>query len=692
MRRYSAIKDSHTELRLYQQRLTMSLAMVIALMLTLAYRYADLQILQYDTFVTQSERNRVHVQPVAPKRGLIFDRNGVLLADNQPSYSLVVVKERVDNLDQTLTDLQQLFDIDNKSIDKFRQRLNRRTPYQSVPLKFRLSEDEISRFAVNRYRLPGVEIRAQLVRNYPEAGDFTHVVGYVGRINVKDQQELDRYALNKVNYAATDHVGKIGIERFYEPILHGSVGSQHVETNAHGRVLRVLNAAENETPVPGQDLHLYLDAAVQKKITALLNGRRASVIALDPKTGGIIAMVSTPSYDANPFVTGISNNDYTKLRESIDLPLFNRSLQGQYPPGSTIKPIIGLAGLHYRVVSASSSVADPGWYQLPNDDRLYRDWKKGGHASFIDLHDSIAQSCDVYFYDLAYKLGVDRIHEFSAQFGLGERTWIDSTSERSGLLPSREWKKQTRSEPWFPGETLNIGIGQGYMLATPLQLAVATAVIANRGERPVPKLVQQTDALREAINQHQQALLAAGFNIDSENESSSELNTNLNALAKHSTNPLEKLLATFDAANPSFTVPDNYWNQIFDAMEAVVHDPVTGTARDISKGINYRMAGKSGTAQVIGIAQDAEYDEEAILERQRDHALFVAFAPIDDPQVAVAVIVENGGGGSTVAGPVARQVIDWVLEANAERDQRQQQVPSEIQNPLQNRAKLMGYR
>ena len=244
-----------------------------------------------------------------------------------------------------------------------------------MPLKFRLSEDEISRFAVNRYRLPGVEIRAQLVRNYPEAGDFTHVVGYVGRINVKDQQELDRYALNKVNYAATDHVGKIGIERFYEPILHGSVGSQHVETNAHGRVLRVLNAAENETPVPGQDLHLYLDAAVQKKITALLNGRRASVIALDPKTGGIIAMVSTPSYDANPFVTGISNNDYTKLRESIDLPLFNRSLQGQYPPGSTIKPIIGLAGLHYRVVSASSNVADPGWYQLPNDDRLYRDWK-----------------------------------------------------------------------------------------------------------------------------------------------------------------------------------------------------------------------------------------------------------------------------------------------------------------------------
>ena len=617
MQRYAAIKDSHSEQRLYRSRIIFSLIIVVFFFGVLAYRYANLQIFQYDSFVTQSERNRVHVQPVAPKRGLIFDTNGVLLADNQPSYSLVLVKERVENLDDTLTDLQQLFDIDVKSVDKFKQRLKRRAPYQAVPLKFRLSEDEISRFAVNRYRLSGVEIKAQLVRNYPEGASLTHVVGYVGRINTSDQEDLARLKSNKMNYAATDHIGKIGIEKFYESTLHGEVGSQHVETNAHGRVLRVL---QQEKPSPGVDLSLHINADIQKKIIELMGDRRGSVVALDPSTGGVLAMVSTPSYDANPFVTGISTEDYAKLRESIDLPLFNRSLQGQYPPGSTIKPIIGLAGLHYRIVSASSNVADPGWYQLPNDDRLYRDWKKGGHAHFINLHDSLAQSCDVYFYDLAYKLGVDRIHDFSAQFGLGSHTGIDSTNERSGLLPSREWKKHNKNQPWFPGETLNIGIGQGYMLATPLQLAVATATIANRGVRPVPQLVKQAVA-PVAVNKN------------------------------------------------AFSVADNYWDQIIDGMEAVVHDRVNGTARGISRGLNYRIAGKSGTAQVISIAQGAEYDEEAILERQRDHALFVGFAPSDNPQVAVAVIVENAGGGSTHAAPIARKVFDWVLEANTAQQQ-----------------------
>ena len=621
MQRYAAIKDSHQEQRLYRSRLILSLIIVVLFFGVLAYRYADLQIFQYDSFVTQSERNRVHVQPVAPKRGLIFDTNGVLLADNQPSYSLVLVKERVNSLDATLTDLQQLFDIDVRDVDKFKQRLKRRAPYQAVPLKFRLTEDEISRFAVNRYRLPGVEIKAQLVRNYPESDSLTHVVGYVGRINTSDQQDLARLKGHKINYAATDHIGKIGIERFYESILHGEVGSQHVETNAHGRVLRVL---QQEKPTPGVDLTLHIDAVLQKNIIELMGDRRGSVVALDPKTGGVLAMVSTPTYDANPFVTGISTESYAKLRDSIDLPLFNRSLQGQYPPGSTIKPIIGLTGLHYRVVSASSNVADPGWYQLPNDDRLYRDWKKGGHADFINLHDSIAQSCDVYFYDLAYKLGVDRIHDFSAHFGLGDRTGIDSTNERSGLLPSREWKKQNKNQPWFPGETLNIGIGQGYMLATPLQLAVATATIANRGERPVPRLVKQAPEL-------------------SSNGQSTSMQTDL-------------------IDDSTFTVADDYWDQIIHSMEAVVHDHVHGTARGIARGLNYRIAGKSGTAQVIGIAQGEEYDEEAILERQRDHALFVGFAPADNPQVAVAVIVENAGGGSTHAAPIARKVFDWVLE------------------------------
>lgn len=653
MSRYAAIKDSHSELRLFRQRLTLSLIFVVVFLTMLAYRYADLQIVQYDTFVTESERNRVHVQAVAPKRGLIFDRNGVLLADNQPSYSLVVVKERVDDLDQTLNDLQQLFDIDNKSIEKFKQRLQRRTPYQSVPLKFRLSEDEISRFAVNRYRLSGVEIQAQLVRNYPESEDFTHVVGYVGRISSSDQEELEKVEFNKVNYAGTDHIGKIGIERFYESILHGEVGSQHVETNAHGRVLRVL---QQENPVPGQDLVLYLDAALQKKAIALMQGKRGSIVAIDPRNGGILAMVSTPSYDANPFVTGISTTAYTKLRSSKDLPLFNRSLQGQYSPGSTVKPIIGLAGLHHRVISKSSNVSDPGWYQLPNDDRLYRDWKKGGHAQFMNLNEALTQSCNTYFYDLAYKLGVDRIHDFSMQFGLGSRTGIDSTNERAGLLPSREWKKASKRQPWFPGETLNIGIGQGYMLATPLQLAVATATIANRGERPVPRLVQQNDIIRDQALALQSQLKVSRTNGLFTGKDGSSSKSDTEAI-------VDSLVANIAAKPPRFTIDDNYWQQVIDGMVGVVHNQTKGTARAISKGMAYRMAGKSGTAQTIGIAQDAEYDEDAISERQRDDALFIGFAPVENPVVAVAVIVENTGGGSSVAAPIVREVIDWVMAA-----------------------------
>mgnify|MGYP001378168556 CR=1 FL=1 len=623
MQNYSAVKDSEHEKRIFRHRITVSIVIVVVIFLALAARYAELQLLNHQTFVTQSENNRVHVQAVPPNRGLIFDNNGRLLADNQPSYNLVVVKERVDNLEQVLLDLQQLFDIDAKSIAKFKRRLTRGTPYQAVPLKFKLTEDEISRFAVNRYRLAGIEIKAQLVRHYPQGENFTHVLGYVGRINATDQAEISSLENNKSNYAATDYIGKLGVERFYESTLHGQVGSQQVETNAHGKVLRVLGQTK---PQPGVDLHLYLDADLQQRISTLMGDRRGSVVAIDPRTGGILAMVSTPSYDPNPFVTGISTIDYAKLRDSIDLPLFNRSLQGQYPPGSTIKPIIGLAGLHYQVITADSTVPDPGWYQLPNDDRFYRDWKREGHGHKVNLHDSIAESCDVFFYDLAYQLGVDKIHDFSSLFGLGVRSGIDSTSERSGLLPSRQWKVAKKREPWFPGETLNIGIGQGYMLTTPIQLAVATATIANQGHRPIPKLVKRFDG---------------------------------NSLNK----PTDSTL------NLTRDVSESHWQQIIDGMEAVVHDPKKGTARAIRRGLNYRIAGKTGTAQVVGIAQGEEYDADALLERQRDHALFVGFAPLEQPKVAVAVIVENAGGGSTVAAPIARKVFDWVLESADEKNQ-----------------------
>ena len=526
-------------------------------------------------------------------------------------------------MDATLADLQHLFDIDADSIDKFRQRLTRRKPYQSVPLKFQLSEDEISRFAVNRYRLPGVEIKAQLVRYYPLGEHFAHVVGYVGRINARELRDIEAGEESRLNYAATDYIGKVGLERHYESALHGQVGSQNVETNAHGRVLRVLHQSD---PEPGHDLHLYLDAELQQMIAQILRGRRAAVVALEPDSGGVLAMVSTPAFDANAFVTGIAEKDYALLRDSRDLPLFNRALQGQYPPGSTIKPIVGLAGLHYGVVEPHSVVADPGWYQLPNDDRFYRDWKRGGHGALIALEQAIAQSCDVYFYDLAYRLGVDRIHEFSRHFGLGEATGIDSTSERSGLLPSRAWKRANKNEPWFPGETLNIGIGQGYMLATPVQLAVATATLVNRGERPVPRLVQ-----------------SAGSRL--------------------SRGELDVLPGPTVVSELVDQVNDDDWREVLDSLEEAVHGQ-WGTAKAAAEGVSYRFAGKTGTAQVIGIAQDAEYDEEAIAERQRDHALFVGYAPLPDPQVVVAVVVENGGSGSTSAAPIAREVFDWVISRN----------------------------
>lgn len=622
-----ALKDLAAEKRLFQQRMIISVLLFMVAVAGLFFRYFDLQYFQYKRFVTESDRNRIHMLPVEPRRGLIYDRNGILLAENQPSYSLAITKERVKNLDELLVDLQQLFDIDTRSIEKFHQRLKRRTPYQAVPLKFKLNDDEISRFAVNRYRLDGVEIQAQLVRHYALPEQFSHVLGYVGRINAREQEKLSADAETRANYAATDYIGKIGLEQYYESTLHGKAGAQYVETNAHGKVLRVLQQFD---PQPGRDITLSVDARLQSAIYSMLDGRRGSVVVLDVATGEVLAMVSTPSYNPNLFVTGISEDDYSKLRDSIDLPLFNRSLQGQYPPGSTTKPIIGLAGLHYDVVTPQTTVADPGWYQLPNDDRLYRDWKKGGHAARVDLHDAIVESCDVYFYDLAYKLGIDRIHEFLTEFGLGSMTGIDSNNERSGLLPSRDWKRATKRKPWFPGETLNVGIGQGYMLATPLQLAVATATLANKGEKPVPGFIKY-DA-RSGVEQREAVAVSSQVGAQ---------------------------VANVDASQ---------WRYINQSMVNVVHHH-KGTAQSIGKNMSYRMAGKTGTAQVIGIAQGEQYDEEAIAERQRDHALFVGFAPVREPRVALAVVVENGGSGSSTAAPIAREVFDWIME-NEEKKSR----------------------
>lgn len=625
------LRDDESEKRLFQNRLSFLLAFFSLIGLALLGRYFSLQVINYQKFVTESNNNRIYTLPLAPRRGLIYDRNGVLLAENQPSYSLLITKERVNNLDELLIDLQQLFDIDDKNVEKFRRRLRNRTPYQGVPLKFKLTDDEISRFAVNRYRLTGVEVEAQLVRQYPLGEAFAHVIGYVGRINSKEQQKILERSETKVNYAATHHIGKTGLEKYYEMQLHGKVGSRYVETNAHGRVLNIL---QQENSIPGSDLQLYLDAELQQYIYDLLKDKRAAVVVLDVHTGGVLAMVSTPSYDTNLFINGISNDKFSELRESHDLPLFNRALQGQYPPGSTLKPIFGLAGLYYGVIDKNTKVRDPGWYQLPNDERYYRDWKRSGHGEYVDLKQAIEESCDVFFYDLAYQLGIDRLHEFSTAFGLGIKTGIDSVGERDGLMPSRQWKRKNKNSAWYPGETLNVGIGQGYMLSTPLQLAVSTSIIANKGLYIKPGLVKTES--RHVDGWFSEALL------DEDSDSYATMDSRINI-------------------SDSSVVSDDYWNFIYDSMKSVIHGN-KGTAKNISEDISYYIAGKTGTAQVIGIPQDAEYDEEEIAERQRDHALFVGFAPIENPEIALSVIIENGGSGSSTAAPIARSIFDWFLD------------------------------
>lgn len=598
----AAIKDTHKEKAIFFNRLMVIVLLMLAAFSGLAYRYYTLQITDYQNYQTQSERNRVQLRPVPPVRGLIFDRNGVLLAENRPSYQLAVVRERVEDLETTLGQLQDLLDLSDEQIAGFHKRSKGRRPFQSIALKLQLNEQDIALMAVNRHKFAGVEVEALAKRFYPKGELFAHVTGYVGRINQAEEARID-----KQNYAGTDYIGKSGLEKYYEDILHGEVGYENVETNARGRVLRVLERIE---PKPGGDLILNLDAKVQEIAVKALDGQRGAVVAIDPKTGGIIALVSTPSFDPNLFVNGISNTDYDLLNKSLDLPLFNRALQGQYPPGSTIKPIIGLAGLEYKLMEPATVVKDPGWYQLPNDERRFRDWKKKGHGDNVNLHVAIEQSCDVYFYHLANKMGVDRLHDFAEKFGLGARTGIDLYNEKTGILPSSKWKRRVKNQVWFPGETLNVGIGQGYMLTTPLQLAVATAAIANRGLKHTPQILKSV---------------------------SGEV-------------PVKRSGERFKLTKES------NWDLIFDAMEAVVHAP-RGTAHSKSRNMQYKAAGKTGTAQVVGIAQDEEYDATKISKRNWDHGLYVGFAPLEAPVIAVAVIVENGDG-SSAAVPVARKVMD----------------------------------
>jgi penicillin-binding protein 2 len=578
--------------------------------LTLISRYVDLQVNQFQNFATDSDNNRVHVRPAAPTRGVIYDRNGEILADNRPTSNLSIIRERTDDLGQLINKVGSLITLTDNDITRFYSRLKRRKPFEPTPLKFNLTEKEQAILAVNQHILDGTKVSARLTRFYPKRDLFTHVVGYVGRINDRESK-----IINPINYSGTDSIGKIGIEKFYEESLLGEVGSDHVETNARGRVMRVI---DHVSPVAGNDLQLHLDSRLQQVAYEAFSGERGSLVAIEIETGGVLAMVSAPSYDANPFVLGISQKAYDALLNSEDKPMFNRSIRGQYPPGSTIKPLFGLIGLQSQSITTETKIEDPGYFLMEGIERPWRDHnsERGGHGKGVDLAKAIIESCDVFFYKMGVKIGIDTLAISSQAFGLGKKTNIDLPGERSGIMPSRIWKKNARGASWFDGDTINVSIGQGFMLTTPLQLAVMTASIASRGDLIQPQIVKSINGVE---------------------------------------NPTIKV-------TESSKISDKHWNYIHESMRDVVHSN-RGTARGINKDLTYNIAGKTGTAQVISINASDEYDRSKISERQWDHALFVAFAPAEDPKIAVALIVENGEHGSSAAAPIARTVIDTYIKS-----------------------------
>ncbi|WP_397456533.1 penicillin-binding protein 2 [Pseudomonas versuta] len=603
------LKDHETEKRLVNKRLIACALLVLTVSCTLIGRMYFLQVTEFDYNSTVSENNRVHVLPIPPERGFIYDRNGVLLADNQPSFNMTITRERAGDTAKVLDSVMSILHLPEEDRAVFAKSMKQaRHPFDPSTLLYELNEEQIALLAVNQFRLPGIDVEAQFVRHYPQGDHFAHSVGYVGRINEKEAKQLD-----PTQYRGTQSIGKTGIERFYEPELHGKVGFEEVETNAQGRVMRVLRHTD---AVAGKNIVLSLDIKLQEAAEEALGDRRGSIIALDPKTGEVLAMVSRPSFDPNLFVTGISSKDYSGLRDSVDKPLFNRALRGLYAPGSTIKPEVAIAGLDSGVISASTRVFDPGYFQLPNVDHKYRNWNHSGDG-WVDLNAAIMRSNDTYFYDLASKLGIDRMHDYMAMFGLGQKVSLDMFEESSGLMPSREWKRSTRRQAWFPGETVILGIGQGYMQVTPLQLAQATALIANKGVWNRPHLAKTIDGT-PPVDEH----------------------------------PI---------ANIVLHDPRG-WDQVNHAMQLVMHDP-RGIARAAAQGAQYRIAGKSGTAQVVAIKQGERYNRLKTAERNRDNALFVGFAPAEDPQIVISVMIENGEAGGRVAGPVVRKVMDaWLLD------------------------------
>ncbi len=612
MARRQTIKNHILETNLYNSRTLVVSILVFSLLMLLVGRMLYLQVNSFQDLQTLSNQNRIKVTPIAPNRGLIYDRKGVILAENRSVFSLELTPEKIRDIDVTLKQLQEILPtITDDKVELYKESSKYKRRFNQTTLITDLTETDRALFAVNQYRFPGVSVEARLVRHYPFGENMVHSLGYVGRIN-----ERELAAIDSSNYRATRHIGKVGLEKFYENILHGTIGYQEVETDVRGRVLRVLS---RKAPIPGKDIMLNLDSRLQMEANRLLKGKRGVVIALNPDTGAVLSLVSTPAYDPNAFVNGISSKAYSKLLNSQDRPLFNRALRGQYSPGSTIKPMLGLLALEENIITPAFKIWDKGYFQLEGKERKYRDWKRKGHG-WVNLTRSIIHSCDTFFYEVALKLGIDRIYDGMISFGFGELTNIDMGEEVPALMPSRGWKRADRNQPWYPGETVIIGIGQGYWNATPLQLASAAAVLANGGLR-------NNLSLANAIGDRGEMEVVE--------------------IA-----PVEQQIFDFKKANMDL---------VRKAMRGV--NAPGGTAYSAFRTAEFTSAGKSGTVQLAAMAQDLEeYDEEKVAERHRDNALFIAFAPFKKPKIVVAVILENEGGGSTNAGPIARKVMQFYLE------------------------------
>ncbi|WP_276755039.1 penicillin-binding protein 2 [Pseudoalteromonas marina] len=609
------IRDHSAEANLFARRAFVGFVFVLGLVAVLITNLYNIQVKDHQDYQTRSNDNRIKVIPIAPNRGLIYDRNGVLLAENKPVYNLEVIPEEVDNLEKSLEQVSQLITITEQEKQDFLKDIKNTRRFKSQVLKARLDEADVATFSVNQHKFPGFSIEARLARYYPFGDTLTHALGYVAKLNRKELNKLEQEE-QATNYRATHDIGKLGIEKYYEQLLHGQVGSQRVEVNNRGRVIRTLSMLP---PQPGSDLVLTLDIGLQQIAQHALKDMRGAVVVMDAKDGGILALYSNPSYDPNLFVHGISSKNYKALLNP-DRPLINRATQGRYAPASTIKPHMAILALEENMVTEGTTMWDPGFFQIQNVEHKWRDWKRWGHGH-VDVYKAIEESCDTYFYDTAYRLGITKISNFMARFGFGDLSGIDIHEETTAILPSKEWKENRFKESWWRGDTISVGIGQGYWTATPIQIANATNILVNKGINHPPHLAQVAKK-EDDVTQ-----------INNEEKPPVVLNN-----------------------------PDN-WRIAIDAMHNTV-TKVTGTAHKAFKGVNYDPAGKTGTAQVVSIAQGEKYDAESLKERQRDNAIYVGFAPYNNPQIVVSIVVENNGGGSTVGAPIARQLMDYYFAAN----------------------------